>query len=171
MKRNRLTDIEKEKILIKCSRRCYYCQLKLTVETMTLDHFLPLSSGGSNEFDNLVAACKICNSFKADREIKSKTDLKKFRQLAIEHRNTFQLQTKETQKSARDNYEIIIINDKTGDVYILDNFPKLKSLVLELWSVEKEKEVIAQLERVIAEKRKKYKELNNRLTEYFKTED
>lgn len=43
---------------------CPYCNAPLDVFTMTLDHGIPISFGGTNEFDNLVPCCADCNSLK-----------------------------------------------------------------------------------------------------------
>lgn len=44
---------------------CVYCGCG-DVKQLTLDHVIPQSKGGSNSWDNLVTACKKCNSEKAD---------------------------------------------------------------------------------------------------------
>lgn len=43
---------------------CYICGAELTVETMQLDHVLPLSRGGAHSAENLRSACGRCNSAK-----------------------------------------------------------------------------------------------------------
>lgn len=51
-------------------RANYTCQLGLpgcTVVATTADHKVPLSHGGTNALDNLLAACLHCNSAKRDR--------------------------------------------------------------------------------------------------------
>jgi 5-methylcytosine-specific restriction endonuclease McrA len=45
--------------------KCAYCQRHLSVEDATQDHVVPRSRGGRGVF-NLVAACRRCNSDKAD---------------------------------------------------------------------------------------------------------
>lgn len=52
--------------------RCVYCgrtllELLLLGITITLDHLLPHSQGGSNKPDNLVTCCHDCNSRRADQ--------------------------------------------------------------------------------------------------------
>jgi 5-methylcytosine-specific restriction endonuclease McrA len=52
-------------------RRCCYCgrhesELR-TREFLTRDHVLPLSRGGTNEWNNCVTACAACNTRKANR--------------------------------------------------------------------------------------------------------
>jgi 5-methylcytosine-specific restriction endonuclease McrA len=51
--------------------RCQYCgrssaELKPR-ESLTRDHVIPLSRGGSNEWTNVVTACSPCNTRKANR--------------------------------------------------------------------------------------------------------
>lgn len=50
-------------ILARDGRRCAYCGARAA----TVDHILPRSRGGASTFANLVAACRDCNSVKADR--------------------------------------------------------------------------------------------------------
>jgi uncharacterized protein (TIGR02646 family) len=47
--------------------RCCYCQIRMDGEGQdpdapTIEHVQPLSMGGSDDWDNLVAACRRCNS-------------------------------------------------------------------------------------------------------------
>jgi len=44
-------------------RRCAYCGKKAD----TIDHVIPRSRGGAHSWENCVAACKACNSKKADK--------------------------------------------------------------------------------------------------------
>jgi 5-methylcytosine-specific restriction endonuclease McrA len=51
--------------------QCQYCgrrtpELKLR-ESLTRDHLIPISRGGSNEWTNVVTACSSCNTRKANR--------------------------------------------------------------------------------------------------------
>jgi hypothetical protein len=48
--------------------RCAYCgvtEASVGAE-LEIDHFVPLSAGGSDHVDNLVYACTVCNRFKSD---------------------------------------------------------------------------------------------------------
>jgi len=47
--------------------RCAYCGQGLSSNTITIDHVIPLSRGGSNYIDNLVPACRLCNSKKHNK--------------------------------------------------------------------------------------------------------
>lgn len=41
--------------------RCFYCDCRLSAETVTLDELLPQSQGGKRTLANTVAACEDCN--------------------------------------------------------------------------------------------------------------
>lgn len=43
---------KKRKILKRDGHKCVYCEKALTVETMTLDHYVPKSKGGANSIKN-----------------------------------------------------------------------------------------------------------------------
>lgn len=43
---------------------CYWCGI-IVWEKMTLDHYVPISKGGPDEFSNTVGACSKCNSEKS----------------------------------------------------------------------------------------------------------
>jgi 5-methylcytosine-specific restriction protein A len=57
----------RQKIFEKFGGVCAYCNKELSFETFTIDHILPKSRGGTNEFSNLTVACKKCNQEKADK--------------------------------------------------------------------------------------------------------
>ena len=50
-------------VLRRNGRRCAYCAKRAD----TIDHVVPRSRGGTHSWENCVAACKSCNSRKADR--------------------------------------------------------------------------------------------------------
>lgn len=47
---------------------CQYCEKKLTGKELSVDHIIPVSKGGANNFMNCVTACKQCNNRKANFE-------------------------------------------------------------------------------------------------------
>ncbi len=48
---------------------CQYCSKQLTRFTATLDHVTPVSAGGGNEYDNVITACRECNSKKTGKAL------------------------------------------------------------------------------------------------------
>jgi 5-methylcytosine-specific restriction endonuclease McrA len=50
-------------VLRRDGRVCAYCGKRAD----TIDHVVPRSRGGTHSWDNCVAACRACNSRKADR--------------------------------------------------------------------------------------------------------
>lgn len=55
----------RELVLSRDGYRCTYCGVE--EPSLHCDHVIPLSRGGPTKPDNLVAACKSCNSAKKDR--------------------------------------------------------------------------------------------------------
>lgn len=60
-----LTSKEIEKIF-KRDESCVYCN---SIKNLTLDHIIPISKGGNTSFNNMVIACKACNSSKGNKEV------------------------------------------------------------------------------------------------------
>ena len=48
---------------------CQYCGTKGTAETLAIDHVIPKVLGGTNDIDNLVTACHMCNIKKGARDL------------------------------------------------------------------------------------------------------
>jgi 5-methylcytosine-specific restriction endonuclease McrA len=44
---------------------CFYCRAPMQIEDSTFDHLLPLALGGMDRIDNLILACRSCNSEKS----------------------------------------------------------------------------------------------------------
>ena len=55
--------LNRQNIFKRDGNRCQYCG---THEDLTLDHVLPKSRSGKSSWDNLITACKSCNSKKGD---------------------------------------------------------------------------------------------------------
>ncbi len=55
--------LTRKAVFIRDNHRCQYCG----EPAESIDHVLPRSKGGSNTWDNVVAACKRCNFKKKDR--------------------------------------------------------------------------------------------------------
>jgi 5-methylcytosine-specific restriction endonuclease McrA len=62
-----LTSQEWKEILAAHDRSCAYCDT--SSETMTMDHVVPLSKGGAHAKENVVPACRSCNSRKGARPV------------------------------------------------------------------------------------------------------
>jgi 5-methylcytosine-specific restriction endonuclease McrA len=50
---------------------CAYCHTfePLSVVPFEMEHIIPLSVGGSTDFDNLCLACPVCNRHKSNRQV------------------------------------------------------------------------------------------------------
>jgi hypothetical protein len=49
--------------------RCQYCGRSSDEVTLEIDHLVPVSKGGTNDFDNLITACRECNKQKSNHDI------------------------------------------------------------------------------------------------------
>jgi len=63
---NMRTIFDDEKIKLQTGSICNYCG---SVEKLTLDHIFPQKFGGQDEAENLIFACKSCNSSKGKRDL------------------------------------------------------------------------------------------------------
>ena len=50
---------------------CLYCGKDFLDVELTRDHVVPISKGGTDVWDNVVAACKRCNHFKGNRLVEN----------------------------------------------------------------------------------------------------
>lgn len=55
--------LSRQNIFKRDGGKCQYCS---STRDLTLDHVIPRSRGGKSSWDNLVTACKSCNSKKGD---------------------------------------------------------------------------------------------------------
>jgi len=46
--------------------KCFYCGDDLDANRWQLDHYTPVSKGGTNRFNNLACSCQFCNIMKGD---------------------------------------------------------------------------------------------------------
>lgn len=61
-------------VLVRDGFKCRYCGAGPQQSALTVDHVVPLSSGGRNEPSNLVTACYDCNIGKSDTAVDSVPD-------------------------------------------------------------------------------------------------
>lgn len=61
------TNYSKHGIWLRDRKCCQYCGMELSFRKMTVDHVMPRSRGGLGKWDNIVTACKKCNTLKANR--------------------------------------------------------------------------------------------------------
>jgi 5-methylcytosine-specific restriction endonuclease McrA len=57
--------LSRKNILRRDNHKCQYCSRSDL--TLTIDHIVPKSKGGTDSWENLVAACVKCNNKKGDR--------------------------------------------------------------------------------------------------------
>lgn len=56
-------------IVAKSNGHCWYCGDLLLAGNCHIDHMIPTHSGGTDEDDNLVGACRTCNLVKGHRDM------------------------------------------------------------------------------------------------------
>lgn len=72
IKRSRFTaepPLNNRELFRRDGHTCMYCLTELPDRQLTRDHLIPVSRGGKDEWENVVAACRFCNQKKADRLI------------------------------------------------------------------------------------------------------
>ena len=84
MSRTKIKHDKRVKVFTKSQGRCAYCGVELEFNTYTVDHILPLAWGGSNQIENMVAACHPCNSQKKSSTVKEFRTKKKVDRFWIE---------------------------------------------------------------------------------------
>ena len=66
--RENFTSAERDDICLKSCNRCSHCGKPIFAGyQMTVDHFIPLDKGGSNNFINLIPLCEDCNNSKDNK--------------------------------------------------------------------------------------------------------
>lgn len=72
-RRPRIAHQVRKLVLRRADYRCWYCGTDSNVSgrmSYEIDHVQPVSKGGTNDPDNLVASCRSCNGEKADMTLK-----------------------------------------------------------------------------------------------------
>lgn len=62
--RRSFTDYERKTVYANGNGKCGICGKSIEFADMTIDHKIPLSRGGTNDFRNLQPACHTCNLMK-----------------------------------------------------------------------------------------------------------
>ena len=70
MTRQELSKAKKFQILERDGFACRYCGARAPEVRLHVDHVTPVSRGGTNDDDNLVAACADCNLGKGIKELR-----------------------------------------------------------------------------------------------------
>ncbi len=52
------------------NHECAYCGVKERNKEMTIDHIIPIAKQGTDEYSNLVPACRSCNLSKGNRAVR-----------------------------------------------------------------------------------------------------
>ena len=63
----RIQTLSRKNILLRDGHVCQYCGEKFNSSELELEHVIPRAQGGQSTWENLVAACRTCNSRKANR--------------------------------------------------------------------------------------------------------
>ena len=58
-------------VLVRDKFKCQYCGKGISLRNATRDHVHPLSKGGPNTLDNIVASCKACNGMKDNMSLRA----------------------------------------------------------------------------------------------------
>lgn len=53
---------DKRKKMLKKIKKCHWCKKKLTIDTSTIEHVIPLAIGGLDNANNRTLACQPCNA-------------------------------------------------------------------------------------------------------------
>lgn len=78
MSKRRTGAYQRDRVIAKYGQRCWWCFCETVIvgtrineeippwNSFTVDHFIPIAKGGSNELDNLRPSCRACNELKGD---------------------------------------------------------------------------------------------------------
>lgn len=100
-------------VLMNNNIQCEYCSKKLKLKEISIDHFIPSSRGGSDNFRNYRVSCSSCNSLKGS--LHPKKDFKLFF-IFLEYVNNKKL------LKTRNKFSKYVINHKKINV---KDYPKI----------------------------------------------
>lgn len=61
-----------DRLLFQQGQRCFFCNRTIPKNEASVDHLVPVSAGGTDRRDNLVACCKALNQMFGDMTVKEK---------------------------------------------------------------------------------------------------
>lgn len=61
---------QRERLWREATGHCIYCGHPVSLEEMEVDHIVPRSRGGENNYANKVCTCPRCNALKGDAPLK-----------------------------------------------------------------------------------------------------
>ena len=64
---NHIARLSKFNVKLRDGFKCSFCNIRHSPRSSTVDHVIPKARGGKSTWENLVTACKPCNSRKADK--------------------------------------------------------------------------------------------------------
>ena len=65
--RGQIPPLTNQALFVRDNNTCMYCGQQHSVFNLTRDHIVPRSMGGTDDWTNVVAACKRCNHHKGNR--------------------------------------------------------------------------------------------------------
>ena len=142
VERDTFTFEEKEYIALKSDHKCCHCGRKVYFGYgATVEHFIPLSKGGTNRDINLILLCKDCNEKKGNLiyspadyiEYLNNEDFKKLEDYFMHYIKSFEFVNRDNLLSC-DRYKIYIQPFDT-DIYVKKKKTKRESIknTLTLW--------------------------------------
>ena len=62
-----ITPQRRQSVFERDNYTCQYCGIRGDDALLEVDHIIPVSRGGSNDFNNLITSCRACNRAKRDK--------------------------------------------------------------------------------------------------------
>ena len=119
-----------ERLKMTVPQACYYCGNRLN---LSVDHLIPRIKGGTDDSDNLIWACRSCNSSKRDKDmLRWMTDKNMFPPILLLRRYLkIVMRYCEENDLLDQNLEDVLKQDLPFDLSILPhNYPPLNELKL-----------------------------------------
>lgn len=75
---------KRQKVYDITTGHCWYCGIPITIDDMCIDHINPQSLSGTHDIDNLLPACRSCNSRKRDKNLDEYREWLAWRRISVE---------------------------------------------------------------------------------------